>query len=731
MPDTEIPLPPFKSKSRKISSRLLKATVLVCTAAALLTTAIRLTIDYRDALKRINEQNLAIISSYGPVLKETLWLANDRETKIVLQGILNLPNVVYAAIIGEDGNPLINVGMPEQDKVIIFNRPLERSYKGSPINLGTLRIYFTLRHIHQELFSDAMAVLMSQALMILCIAIAITLISNELIIKHLTDISFYFSTLNQDNPDVPLTLDRPDHRNDELQQMVSSINEIRLRFLEYKQKNQNLLDSLQHQHDDLLRKNKELDQARRSLLESENRNRTILNLSIDGFLITDQRGTITEVNDAYCSLLGYTREQMLGLPLTSVESLESPDEIKAHIEKVIATGHDRFETMHRHCDGRLIQVELSVNYARSMGNVFFAFIRDISERKKAEETLRVSEELYRSITETSAEGICQLDKKGRIIFINRAGSELFNISPNQLPNIHFGELITEKYRSLYEEYVEMAGTGQRVLGELYVHLNKKNKELPISFSLSPLRRNDSIEGFTCICRDITDKRREEEEQLRKSLAEKECLLKEIHHRVKNNMQIVSSLLALQAQNIKNPEIQAVVDDSRNRVRTMSLIHEMLYSNENISMIDFEHYIKKLIRYLLETHGSAKNTICTIKAHDIHLPIDLAIPCGLIATELITNSLKYAFPDMKKGEIVVEMRRQNNGFITFAIHDNGLGFPPGFDTQGSTTLGMNLVKSLAKQLGGEARFFNDQGAYFSLSFPMKDNAQIVQNETAEG
>ena len=729
MPDTEkTPPSPPRSKPQKISSRLLKLTIIVSTAAALLTTAIRLTINYRDALKHINEQHLAIISSYSPVLKENLWLANDRETKIVLQGILNLPGVIHAAIVNEDGTPRISAGMPEQDKVMIFERPLERSYKGNSINLGTLKISFTLRHIHQELFSDAMSVLMSQALMILCIAIAITSIFNQLITRHLADISSYFSNLNQENPDVPLTLKRPDHRNDELQQMVSAINEIRLRFLEYKKNNTNLLDSLRLQHDDLLRKNRELDQASASLIESENRNRTILDRSIDGFMITDQRGTITEVNEAYCSLLGYTKEQMLDLPLTKVEALESPEEIKAHIEKVIATGNDRFETQHRHRDGRLIQVELSVNFAPSMGNLFFAFVRDISQRKEAEEILRINEERYRSITETSAEGILQLDREARILFINRAGSELFKVSPEQLPTVNFGDLITEKYRSLFEEYLEMAGTGQRVLAELYVRSDQG--KFPISFSLSPLRKDDSIEGFTCICRDITDKRKEEEERLRKSLAEKECLLKEIHHRVKNNMQIVSSLLALQAQNIKNPEIQAVVDDSRNRVRTMSLIHEMLYNNENISMIDFEHYIKKLIRYLLDTHGSARKTSWTIKARDIHLPIDLAIPCGLITTELITNSLKYAFSNGKQGEIIVEMRGQKNGFITFAIRDNGPGFPNGYDTQGSTTLGMSLIKSLAKQLGGEARFYNDHGACFTLSFPMKDNGQTLQDETAQ-
>jgi len=543
---------------------------------------------------------------------------------------------------------------------------------------------------------------------------------NSLVSRNLVTISNYFKDLDLENPLQPLVLDRKWKGEDEFQQMVSSINIIRTSFLENKRGYLNLLTSLKKQREDLLMQNNELELIRQGLKKSEEIKSAILNGSIDGFLIVDQQGRIVEANDAYCSLLGYSKSQICRMNISDIEGVETSEDTAKHMQKVITSGNDRFETLHRHRNGQLVDVELSVNYESSVGEIFFSFVRDISERKKAEESLRVSEEQYRSMAETSADAIWQLDVLGNIIFMNQAGCEIFGSTPKLMTNMNFQSLVTEKYTSQAENYLRMAQGGQKVQGELYVY-HGQGFTFPISFSMGVMRKNGKVSGITCISRDITDKRKEEEDSLRKSLAEKECLLKEIHHRVKNNMQVISSLLSLQAEKVDNVEVKALVNDSRNRVRTMSLIHEMLYQNENISKIDFEHYINKLLRYLMDTFGTASNISFTVTAHDIFLPIDIAIPCGLLTTELVTNSLKYAFPHKKKGEIMVQMIKDGNGHMAYTVKDSGVGLPENFDFTFSSTLGMSLIKSLSRQLGGVPRIYNDNGMCFSL-FCKKDMHQ---------
>ena len=215
-------------------------------------------------------------------------------------------------------------------------------------------------------------------------------------------------------------------------------------------------------------------------------------------------------------------------------------------------------------------------------------------------------------------------------------------------------------------------------------------------------------------------RKRTEAKVKASLKEKEVLLQEIHHRVKNNLQVISSLLSLQSSYIEDRQIQGALYDSQHRVRSMALIHEKLYQSANLAQIDFGDYIRDLAGYLFEVQGGfARGLTLNIQIDYGYLPIDLAVPCGLILNELISNILKHAFPDGRCGETRIECWVNQDGQIMLLVGDNGVGLPAGFDPKNTGSLGLELVYSLTEQLDGTLHFNSTQGTEFKLTFPPLD------------
>ena len=456
-------------------------------------------------------------------------------------------------------------------------------------------------------------------------------------------------------------------------------------------------------------------QAEEALRESEIRNRMILSKSIDGFFASDMEGRFLDANEAYSNMVGYSRDELLKMTIADVEGIESAEEIQNHIKTLIHTGNERFESKHRHRKGHLVDIEISVNYDPSLGLPFFAFVRDIAARKKTETILKENEERLRLIFESSMDAIYQMDTNGRFTFINRAGAEMFGYTPEEIKNRHFSLLVSKDALAEGEKAVRATLAGENTQGEIFVR-QRHGYEFPVSYRMAPIQKEDSIVGITGIASDITDRRKEEEKRLRESLTEKESLLKEIHHRVKNNMQIVSSLLSLQSMRSTIPEVHSAIKDSQNRVKTMGLIHEKLYKTENLSKIEFSDYIKTLTEYLASTYDSASRQIkIEINAENIFLSADTAIPCGLIINELVTNSFKYAFPDRTAGLIRIDMTRNAENRISLTISDNGRGLPPDFDIEKTDTLGTNLVRNLARQLEATITFNNEHGTMCRIEF----------------
>jgi two-component sensor histidine kinase/HAMP domain-containing protein len=211
-----------------------------------------------------------------------------------------------------------------------------------------------------------------------------------------------------------------------------------------------------------------------------------------------------------------------------------------------------------------------------------------------------------------------------------------------------------------------------------------------------------------------------EEQVKGSLQEKEVLLKEIHHRVKNNMQVISSLLNLQSGYVSNLQDLVLFRESQNRVKSMALIHEKLYRSESLARIDFGEYVRDLSRTIIRTYNPT-GVVLEIDVEGIFLGVDTAIPCGLIINELVSNSLKYAFPGEGRGRVFIQMASQQEGEVVLFAGDDGIGLPSDIDFRKSNTLGLQLVFMLTQQLGGTIELQSEQGAAFKIVFPYSDHS----------
>jgi two-component sensor histidine kinase len=237
--------------------------------------------------------------------------------------------------------------------------------------------------------------------------------------------------------------------------------------------------------------------------------------------------------------------------------------------------------------------------------------------------------------------------------------------------------------------------------------------IDMAITISPIvDASGRVAGASMIARDITD-RKKAAERISASLREKDALLREIHHRVKNNMQVVSSLLQLQSAHLHDPKLLEPFKDCQDRIRTMALIHEKLYRTEGLAQIDFKEYLESLTDMLLRAHSKGPFIRRQLNLEPVALSIDLAIPVGLIANELISNSLKHAFNGRQKGVVRVALTRPNQDELRLAVSDDGQGLPENFLQ--STSLGVRLVRILTGQINGRMEYKSENGAEFAIVF----------------
>lgn len=332
----------------------------------------------------------------------------------------------------------------------------------------------------------------------------------------------------------------------------------------------------------------------------------------------------------------------------------------------------------------------------------------VEERTKE---LRDSEQKLLALMNSISETVLLIDSNGIILTINETGAKRFNKTVDEIIGKNIfdylpPELAVSRRTKIQEVIKEKKACIFEDQRDLYYFMNNV---YPV------FDENGQVDRLAVFASDITE-RKKAEAKLRESLIEKEVLLQEIHHRVKNNMQIISSLIGLQIRNIKEQAYVDMLRESQSRIKTMALVHEKLYRSESLDNIDFHDYITNLCNDLLMSFGIISNrVILTIEADKVFLPLDTAIPCGLIINELISNSLKHAFPDSRHGKIQIKLYPIDTKQFALIVYDNGIGIQKEIDFRKTETLGLNIVGTLVRQLKGKIELNKNNGTEFRISF----------------
>jgi len=346
-------------------------------------------------------------------------------------------------------------------------------------------------------------------------------------------------------------------------------------------------------------------------------------------------------------------------------------------------------------------------------------------KAKIENELEESRKWLSTTLKSIGDAVIATDSKGCVKFMNSVAESITGWSQTEVlgkPLKNIFNAINEETKEQIENPVAKVLEGNTVveLSNKTILLSKDGSQIHINYNAAPIRDNGGeVIGVVLILRDITERKRAED-QLKKSLAEKEVLLRELHHRVKNNMQVISSLLDFQSETTKNKESIDIFRECQDRVMSMSLIHEKFYRSKDLSNIDFEEYIRELADGLVCSYGiDAGKIALKIGVKGVSLGVDLAIPCGLLINELISNSLKHAFPEGASGEIEVSMRATEKGQIEITVSDNGVGIPKELDFRKTKSLGLQLVTTLVEdQLEGEIKLNRTKGTEFKIKFKEK-------------
>jgi len=428
----------------------------------------------------------------------------------------------------------------------------------------------------------------------------------------------------------------------------------------------------------------------------------------------------TYVNNAACRALGYSRKELLNMSVQDIDP-DFPAEVwPEHWKEVKRRGSFSFESHHRTKKGKVFPIEVAVNYLEFGGKEYnCAFVKDITERKRTEEELQAREAYLDQLFESAQEAIVMADNKGIAHRINQEFIKLFGYTPREAVGQVLDELIVpKKLQKSATLITEKVAKGERTAFEA-IRCHRDGRMIAVSVLASPIVVGGKQIGTYGIYRNITE-RKKAEEQIKASLKEKEILLQEVHHRVKNNMQIISSLLNLQSRHIKDEESLELFKSSQNRVKSMALIHERLYQSKDFTRIDVADYVQNLTNHLFITYGISRDDIqLKINIKDIFLNINTAIPCALIINEIVSNSLKHAFPNGKKGEIKISMHPLSKDEVELVVGDNGVGIPEDANLRNTKSLGLYLVSMLAEdQLHGEIKLDKTEGIAFRFRLRVK-------------
>jgi PAS domain S-box-containing protein len=383
-------------------------------------------------------------------------------------------------------------------------------------------------------------------------------------------------------------------------------------------------------------------------------------------------------------------------------------------------------------------------------------LENVAKREITKELLSTKKH-YELILGNMREGILEMTQDTRIVYANRAATRLMGVREEKLLGSVFLSFFADKSRArIKKSMTSKAVASGRGSDEQLTAIGRRQVAvtlLPVPAELSPsfiVILNDVTERLRAqrqlqeahddlerrvaertaelsklnkaLAGEVTERRRADE-RMSSSLREKELLLRELHHRVKNNLQTISSLLKLRLRRSSSSELSEIVRDTQNRIRSIWLVHERLYRSENLSMVDFSEYVRTLAQHLFDSHSVDREAInLLVECDPIELNIDMAIPCGLILNELVSNCLRHAFPNGRSGEVAVRLRRAEKS-VRLEVQDNGVGIPENAEKGNSGSLGITLVYELASQIDGTVQVDRTEGTHFVVRFPTQTGEKV--------
>jgi PAS domain S-box-containing protein len=451
----------------------------------------------------------------------------------------------------------------------------------------------------------------------------------------------------------------------------------------------------------------------------------ILKSMADILIVVDPDATIKTVNQATLNLLGYEEQEIIGKPIELIVKEEEEEEeegifrgtgLQILIQKEFIEGIER---TYQAKNGRKIPVLFSGSVMREKNGGIQGIVcmgQDITERKRAEEALRESEERFRKIVQEANAGYFFIDREGYYKEINNAWLTMHKFdSADEIIGHHFSETQSDSDLEQANKIVENLLNGVPVPSGEFSRLNNDDTLGYHHFTLSPVVKNAETIGLEGFLIDTSEKR-QADEKVKANLKEKETLLQEIHHRVKNNMAVIDSLLNLQMKSTDNKIAQEALQDSQNRVQSMASVHETLYRSDTLSAINLKTYLSELGRKVFKNYSISSKIKFKVVAENIMVSVKQASPVGLIVNELIANCLKYAFTNDREGEILLELKPDNENGVELAVSDNGVGISDGFDLKTADSLGLKLVKMLVEiQLDGSIDMESNNGTKFTIKF----------------
>ena len=452
------------------------------------------------------------------------------------------------------------------------------------------------------------------------------------------------------------------------------------------------------------------------LKEREERLQLIFEYAPDAYYLSDLKGTFIDGNKAAEELTKYKKEELIGksflkLKLLSTDQIPKAAALLAKNALGRATGPDEFTMTCK--DGSKVNVEIRT-YPVKIKTKFLVLgiARDITERIESEKQLRI----LSSVVEQSENSIAVLDPDGIVEYANPKMLQLNQFSPESVTGKHWRTFVSE-HSSLRMKYDEIAETvlkrGESWKGEV-TDLDEKGRPVWRYAAIFPIKNSrGKVVHTVYMSEDITEQKLAQE-QIKASLKEKEVLLKEVHHRVKNNMQVISSLLGLQISTLGDDKLAEILKESQSRIRAMAQIHEKIYQSQDLSRIDFYDYVQGLTKKLHQSYSQNPGIALQTSCENVFLSADTAIPCGLIINELVTNSLTHAFSRDDTGEISVSIHSDNNDYV-LEVSDNGSGFPAGIDFRNTDSLGLRLVTILVSQIDGHIDLDSSNGTKFTIKF----------------